>query len=221
MSISGRMDPKALLQELKTNRKTQIALGGLALVLIYSIYSLVSDPSNSKPKKSSRNFTVPIADRQMAALQKLPDLARLNQVGELPGDDHMYRDLFTFDMPAPPPVKVKPVPPPPPPPPPTPEQLAAEKLRKDRESEMNIRPQTLKYLGYMGTASSGRLGDFLKGEDPVTIRLGDLANPHWRLQTLNENFAEFQNLKYPDLRYRIEAGGTKPGGETNTTASNF
>jgi len=222
MSEPGRtaLDPKALLQELKSNKKTQAALGMMLLVLVYSIYSLLSDTPKAKPK-GPRTFAVSgSADKQFQALQKLPNLAQLNQAGELPGEDRMYRDLFVFDMPAPPPAPVKVVPPPPPPPPPTPEQIAAEQLRLARESEMNVRPQSLKYLGYMGTASSGRLGDFVKGEDPVTIRLGDLANPQWRLVTLTDTYAEFQNLKFSDLRYRSETSDSRPNG-MNTPSNEF
>jgi hypothetical protein len=63
----------------------------------------------------------------------------------------------------------------------------------------------MRYLGYLGTASTGRLGAFMRGEDPVTIKQGDLANPHWRLVKLTDLAAEFQNQKYPDLRHKLDA----------------
>jgi len=222
MSASGRgaLDPKALLQELKNNKKTQAALGMMVLVLAYSLYSLFSDSPKPRPKTAAHVFSTSGAgDKQFQALSKLPNLAQLNQAGELPGEkEKMYRDLFLYDMPAPPPVVQKPVPPPPPPPPPTPEQIAAENLRRERETEMNTRPQSLRYLGYMGNKSSGRLGDFLRGEDPVTLRVGDLATPQWKLVTLAENYAEFQNQKYPDLRFRSETNDNRAN--TSNTPSN-
>ena len=118
----------------------------------------------------------------------------------------MYRDLFLFDMPPPPPPPPpKPIPPPPPPPPPTPEQLAAAKLAQDRQEATNSRPQTLHYLGYMGRSSTGRIGSFLKGEEIMSMRVGDLASPNWKLVTITETYAEFQHLRFQDIRYRTEA----------------
>jgi hypothetical protein len=219
MSAPARtsLDPKALLQELKTNRKTQIALALLLLVLAFSIYSLGSDSPKPRSRGSARSVAAPVSGNQLVALQKLPNLAKLNQAGELPEEDRMYRDLFLFDMPSPPPVKVKPKALEPPPKPPTEAELAAQKLKLDRDNQMNLRPQTLHYLGYMGSDTSGRLGAFKKGEEPITIRLGDMANPQWKLQSLTETFAEFQNLKFPDMRYRIEAGGGKSNAASTPT----
>ena len=37
------------------------------------------------------------------------------------------------------------------------------------------------------------------------LKQGDLANPHWRLVKLTDLTAEFQNLKFADLKHRIDA----------------
>ncbi len=89
-------------------------------------------------------------------------------------------------------------------------------MRQARAQETATRPQDLRYLGFLGTARAGQLGAFMRGEDPVTIKLGDLANPHWRLVKLTDYSAEFQNLKFADLRQKIDAvdssgAGGRPG----------
>jgi hypothetical protein len=223
MSAPGQssLDPKALLQELKTNRKTQIALGIMVLILAYSAYTLFSDSPKPTRKGSPRVLaTSGTNERQIQALQKLPNLAQLGLAGELPGEDRMYRDIFTYDMPAPPPVKVKPTPPLPPPPPKTPEQIKAEQEQAAKNQELNTKPQNLRYLGYMGTKTSGRLADFVKGDEPVTMRVGDMATPSWKLITITETYAEFQNTKYMDLRHRCEASENK-GHSPNAPSNEF
>ena len=199
MSGPRNLEPRAWLQELRTSRKLQGSLAGLAL-LIWLLWP--SSPQAVPARGGPRQAPAPLDPHQVQDLTKLPELANLNKAGELPGDAHLYRDLFLFEGPPPPPPP--PLPPPPPPPPPTPEQQAAESLRRNREQENASRPQGLRYLGYLGTASSGRLGAFMKGADPVSIRGGDLANPQWRLIKLTDTSAEFQNLAFPDLRHRID-----------------
>lgn len=215
--VRDRVDPKAWIQELRSNRRTQIALAALALVLGYLLWP----ESSKKPRPSiaGRTLATPLDERQFEALQKLKDLTKLDQAGELPDDARMYRDLFLFDMPPPPPPPPpKPIPPPPPPPPPTPEQIAAAKLAQARQEATNSRPQTLNYLGYMGRSSTGRIASFLKGEEIMSIRLGDLASPNWKLVAVTEAYAEFQHLQFLDMRYRTEARdrqGTTPSSTTN------
>jgi type IV secretory pathway VirB10-like protein len=204
-------DPKAWLQELKSNRRLWVGLVAIP-VLVYLLWP--SAPASRPVRAAARSATPVLDDRQSRELQKLPDLTGLNRAGELPGEARMYRDLFLFEGPPPPPPP--PPPPAPPPPPPTPEQLAAEALRQDKARENASRPQNLRYLGFLGNASAGRLGAFMKGEDPVTIRQGDLANPHWRLTRLTPTAAEFQNVKYAELRHKLDAtdaggAGGRPG----------
>jgi len=211
------VEPKAWLQEIKTNRRLQVGLACVP-VLIWLLWPGSPQASGRRPA-STRAASLALDDRQARELEKLPDLSRLDLAGEMPKDDRMYRDPFQFEGPPPPPPK--PGPPPPPPPPPTPEQLAAEALRRARDAENASRPQDLRYLGYLGTASSGRLGAFMRGEDPVTLKQGDLANPHWRLVKLTDISAEFQNVKYADLRHRLDAVELQgAGGRLNQAPSN-
>ncbi len=200
----GRTHLKVFIHELKSNRKTQIALGALVLVLAYLLWP---GTPTTKPRTATTGRTIltPVDERYLESLQRLRDLTKLDQAGELPDEGRMYRDLFLFDMPAPPPPPPpKPIPPGPPPPPPTPAQIAAAQLAQARQEATNSRPQTLHYLGYMGRPSTGRIGSFLKGEEIVSMRLGDLANPNWKLVAIDDTYAEFQNLKFQDIRYKAE-----------------
>ncbi|HLO68979.1 MAG TPA: hypothetical protein VK188_18295, partial [Holophaga sp.] len=74
--------------------------------------------------------------------------------------------------------------------------------------------------GYLGTKKAGRLGAFMKGEDPVTLAEGALANPTWKLVKVTDVSAEFQNLRFPDLKYRIDAVEPRGGG-SSTPANEF
>jgi len=211
-----RMDTKSWFQELKSNRRTQIALGALVLVLGYLLWP--EAPTPRARLAAGRNVVTPLDDRYLESLQKLKDLTQLDQAGELPDEGRMYRDLFLFDMPPPPPPPPpKPVPPPPPPPPPTQAEIEAAQLARDRLEATNSRPQTLHYLGYMGRASTGRIGSFLKGEEILSMRVGDLASPNWKLVTINATFAEFQHLRFQDIRYRTEARDAQGTGSPSTT----
>lgn len=214
------VDTRAWLQELKTNRKTQAALIGFALVLGYLLWP---EPPRRAARPTGTNLpaTAAVGNRQLDSLKKLEDLTRLDRAGELPPEGRVYRDLFLFDMPPPPPPPPpKPLPPPPPPPPPTPEEIEAARLAQARQEATNSRPQALRYLGYMGRASTGRIGSFRKGEEIIALRIGDLANPTWRLTALTETYADFENLKFPDIRYRAEARDTQ-GPSTSTTTNQF
>ena len=212
MSVTLKnVEPKAWLQELKTNRKLQGALALLAVML----WALWPDTGKPAPRPGARAGIIPLGDRQAQEIKKLPDLARLNKAGEIPGDDHLYRDVFLFEGPPPPPPPPPPkLPPPPPPPPPTPEQLAAQALEKARALENASRPKELRYLGYMGSAKLGLFGAFMKGEEPVSVKQGELFNPGWRLVKLTDHSAEFQNVKFQDLRQKVEAADTQHGGGT-------
>lgn len=213
----NRIDRWSWLQELKGNRRTQLALGALVLVLGYLLWPETPRP-RSRPG-AGRAVVTPMDERYLESLQKLKDLTQLDQAGELPDEGRMYRDLFLFDMPPPPPPPPpKPIPPPPPPPPPTQAELEAAKLARDRQEATNSRPQTLHYLGYMGRVSTGRIGSFLKGEEIVSLRVGDLASAGWKLVTITETYAEFQHLRFQDIRYRTEARdaqGTASSSPTN------
>jgi len=50
------------------------------------------------------------------------------------------------------------------------------------------------------------------------MRVGDLASPNWKLVNITDTFAEFQHLRFQDIRYRTEARdaqGTASGSITN------
>ena len=201
-------EPKSWIQEIKSNRRLQVGLGSVP-VLLWLLWP--SSPSPARRPPSTARASQALDDRQARELQKLPNLAKLDRAGELPKEDRMYRDLFLFDGP-------------PPPPPPTAEQLAAEALRLSRAQESGSRPQDLRYLGFLGTPSAGRLGAFMRGEEPVTLKPGELANPHWRLLKLTDVSAEFQNVKYADLRHKIDAvdlQGGAGGGRTQAPSNEY
>lgn len=207
----------AWLEELKHNRKTQAGLAGFALALAFMAYMLWPEAPKARPRAAGVSApTVQDSQRALQALDKLPDLAKLGKAGELPPDGRMFRDLFMFDGPPPPPPP--PQPPPPPPPPPTEEQLKAQEAQRAKDAEFASRPQSLRYLGYLERKSVGRLGSFMKGEDPLTVLVGDLHGSQWKLVSATDAYAEFQNLKYPDLRHRINA--TDAGGARGAAVSN-
>ncbi|WP_306601144.1 hypothetical protein [Geothrix sp. 21YS21S-2] len=190
-------DPGSMLQDLKTNRRVQAALAAL-FVMVWLLWPSAQAP---KPAGPGRRPAAPLGDRQARELQKLPDLSALAQAGELPPDARMARDLFLFEAPPPPPPPPRPEKPPPPP---TPEELAARQLAADRAREAAGKPQ-LRFLGYLGTAGSGRLGAFMKGEEPLVLAQGSLLDPRWRLVKVTDATAEFQNVRFADLRHRIDA----------------
>jgi hypothetical protein len=213
----NRTDPKAWFQELKSSRKTQVALVALVLVLGYLLWP-ATPQRKSRPATASRFLVTPQDEHYLESLQKLRDLTQLDQAGELPDEGRMYRDLFLFDMPPPPPPPPpKPIPPPPPPPPPTQAELEAARLAQARQEATNSRPQTLRYLGYMGRLSTGRIASFLKGEEIVSLRVGDLASPNWKVVAITDTYAEFQHLKFQDIRYRTEATDRQGNASTSPT----
>ena len=198
---SGSFDFKALTQELRTNRKTQAALAAFVLILAYAAYTFLAPdaPKGRRPVDARTGSS--LDSRQLQSLRRLPDLAALDQAGELPPKTKVQRDLFMFEAPPPPPVKVKPLPPPPPP---TPEELEAQRLAQVKAAEFAGRPQDLRYLGFFKGSPSGLVGAFMKGEEPVTIIQGSLVKERWKLVSILDTRAEFQNTTYPDLRLVLE-----------------
>lgn len=210
---------KEFLQELRTSRKTQ----GMAVVflamLAWMIWMLMPDQKKAPqrgPSAAAPSVLFDANDPQLILLRKLPDLAKLDRAGELPKEGEMARDLFLFDTPQrSPEVWEREVEPPPPP---TPAELEAQRLKQERDAQGNTRPGGLRYLGYMATKKRGQLGAFMKGEEPVTLALGDLSFPGWKLVKLDDTGAEFQNLKFPDLRHKIQP--TDGGGPKADTVRN-
>lgn len=211
----------AWFEELKQNRKTQAGLGAFALALAFMIFMLWPDAPKAKPRKviSNPGLASQESNRTLQSLEKLPDLARLGKAGELPDEARMYRDVFLFDGPAPKPPP--PLPPPPPPKPPTAAELKAIADRQAKDGAYATRPQVLRYLGYLERKSVGRIGAFVKNEEAVSIKLGETFGDQWKLANLTDTFAEFQNLKYPDMRHRIEATDAGGGPRGNAATNEF
>lgn len=208
-----RLDIQAMTQELRTNRKTQAALVAFALVLAYTLYTIFA-PDTPRARRAAAAGAAPALDpRQLLGLRRLPDLAALDKAGELPPSAKVQRDLFMFEAPPPPPAaKVKE---PPPPPPPTAEELERQRLAKEKADEYSGRPQDLRYLGFFKGSPSGLVGAFMKGEEPITLTQGTLLKERWKLVSILDTRAEFQNTKYPDLRLVLEARETSGGATAN------
>ena len=203
---------QGMRQELRTNPKTQIALAAFALILLYALYTFLS-PDVSKGRRAVADKSGSSLDpRQLQGLRRLPDLAALGKAGELPTGAKVQRDLFMFEAPPPPPVKVKP---PPPQPPPTPEELERQRLTQEKATEFASRPQDLRYLGFFKGSPSGLVGAFMNGEEPITLTQGTLLKERWKLVTILDTRAEFQNTKFPDLRLVLEARETSGGATVN------
>lgn len=223
MSAKQSTDAKAWLEEIKGNRRTQIALVALVAVGAFMAYTLLgSSPAKGKGRSKSGTFATgaPLGESQMGQLRPLMNLARLDKAGQMPGEDRMYRDLFIFDMPAPkPPPPPKPLPPQPPPPPKTAEQIAAEIIAAQKASEEAVKPTNLRYIGWFGSETRGKFGAFMKGEEANALKVGELANPRWRLQDVTKDAAIFQNVRFNDLKHRVvlaEASGSGTPGNRVT-----
>lgn len=198
----GSMDTRALLQELKTNRRTQVAVGGFILVLVWMIWMLGGDSAPARRVAANAPSGGSLDPHQVQSLKKLPDLAALDKAGELPPAPKLVRDLFVFDAPKPPPPPVKA---PPPPPPPTPEELEQQRVNQDKQSELAMVNGSLRYLGYLQGTPAGTIGAFMKGEEPVTLTLGSLYQGDWKLVAVTDLSARFQNTKYTDLTATLNA----------------
>ena len=203
-------------QELRTNRKTQGTAGVFVAVLAWMVWMFWPEQRKAHPRAAAGPAAVldtvlDASDPQIAALRKLPDLAKLDRAGALPGDANMSRDLFLFDSPQPMRKVVQIAVPPLPPP--TPEELEAQRLKAERDAQDRTRPGGLRYLGFFSLKQRGILAAFMKGEEPVDLPLGDLSFPGWKLVKIDDTGAEFQNLKFPDMRHKLQpsdGGGPKP-----------
>ena len=208
------LDPKALLAELKVNRRTQVALGVFVLILVWMLWP--EPPKRRRTTAASGNaFLDP---RSLTALRRLPDLAALDQAGELPALPKLLRDPFLFEAPTPEPPKPKVVKAPEPPPK-TPEQIAAEQLQAAKTAENASRPQDLRYLGFLKGSPAGQVGAFMKGEEAQPLSLGTLLRERWKLVELTDRRAVFQNTRYQDLRFELATRDTA-GAPGNGPATN-
>ena len=190
-------DLHGMLQELRSNRKTQLALAGFAVVISYFLYTVFASDAPKGRRPGETRAATSLDSRQLQGLRRLPDLAALDKAGQLPPKPKVLRDLFVFESPIPPPTK-------PPPPPPTAAELEAQRLAQAKATEFAGRPQDLRYLGFFKGSPSGSVGAFMKGEEPVTLTQGTLLKERWKLVSILDTKAEFQNTKYPDLRVVLE-----------------
>jgi hypothetical protein len=213
MSPASRgFDFQAMLQELRTNRKTQAALSAFVLILVYALYTVFAPDAPRTRHAAVAGTNTSLDPRQLQGLRRLPDLAALDKAGELPPSPKVQRDLFMFEAPPAPVVKVKP---PPPPPPPTEAELAQQRLAQEKAAEFSGRPQELRYLGFFKGTPAGTVGAFMKGEEPITLVQGTVLKERWKLITILDTRAEFQNTKYPDLRLVLEAREASGGAAVN------
>ena len=213
-----RTDLKAMLQELKSNGRTQVALLVFAGTLTWLLW-----PEAAPVRPLARGTKGPAAPtaldpRQYEALDRMLKLGVLDKAGELPPMPKQVRDLFLFEAPAPPAAPVKPPPPPPPPKPPTPEELEAQRLAGLRAQEDSTKPSQLRYLGFLRGNPSGLIGAFMKGEEPITVPLGQMVG-RWKLVKVSDTAAEFQNQTYADMRYTLQARDSS-GAASSSGASN-
>lgn len=208
MAQSPALDAQAFLKELRTNRRTQVALLAFAGVLVWMVWSLAFDTPERRPRRTAAGSGAAIDPKALSNLERLPHLSALNRAGELPPVPKLLRDPFLFDAPQPPPPPVKPVKPKPP----TPEELKAmEEARKAKEAqalkdqEFNTRPQDLRYIGFLEGSPAGQIGAFIKGEEAMPLVLGTLLRDRWKLVGLSEKSATFQNTKYADMKFELPA----------------
>jgi len=193
-------DVKALLQELKTNRRTQVMLVAFVIILTWLLWP---DPPKKKigTGRIGSVQATGLTDQEMKALERLPDLAKLDMAGELPNESKMHRDLFLFEgpplpLPKPPPPKI--------PDPPTEAEVKAAAEKAVRDAMLATRPQGLRYIGFLQTKTAGAIGAFFKAEEPFTFKIGHIENTTWKLVKLTDLKAEFQNTKYEDMRMVLE-----------------
>ncbi|HJW34222.1 MAG TPA: hypothetical protein VJ505_12820 [Holophagaceae bacterium] len=210
-------DPKAMLAELKANRQTQVALVVFAAILVWMFWP--EAPKARKGGSSTAASNAYLDPKALASLRKLPDLAALDQAGEIPAIPKLLRDPFLFEAPKPEPPKPKLVLAPPVPPP-TPEQLAAMALQREKDQENAGRPQDLRYLGFLKGSPAGMIGAFMKGEEAQPLTLGTIMKDKWKLVELTDRKAVFQNLRFDDLRFELatrDASGNPANGAGTVT----
>ncbi len=203
---------QGMLQELRNNRKTQAALAAFVVTLGLLLYTAFAPDAPKSRRAADGRTGTNLDSRQLQGLRKLPDLAALDLAGELPPKPKVLRDIFMFEAP---PVPVKPLPPPPPPPPPSPEDVEQQRKAQAKAAEFATRPQDLRYLGFFKGTPSGLVGAFMKGEEPLTLTPGTVVRERWKLVSVLDTRAEFQNLTYPDLKLVLETREASGGAVSN------
>ncbi|MBI3132490.1 MAG: hypothetical protein HYZ13_14335 [Acidobacteria bacterium] len=213
-------DPKAMLAELKANRQTQVALVVFAGILVWMFWP--EAPKARRGGTSTAANTTFLDPKALVSLRKLPDLAMLDQAGEIPAIPKLLRDPFLFEAPKPPPPPPKPLKVEPPPPK-TQTQIDAELLAQQKSDENNSRPQELRYLGFLKGSPAGQIGAFMKGEEAQPLTLGTILKDKWKLAELTDRKAVFQNLRFQDLRFELATrdGSGNPANGAGTVTNEY
>lgn len=216
-SPKSAVDLQAMWAELKANRQTQVALLAFLGILTWMLWP--EAPKTRRAASGSGTGNAYVDPKALASLRQLPDLAALDQAGEIPAIPKLLRDPFLFEAP-------RPTPPPPkpqkvePPPPKSQPQIEAEALEQAKREENNTRPQDLRYLGYLKGTPAGQIGAFMKGEEAQTLTLGTQVKDRWKLVELTDRKAVFLNTRFGDLRFELvtrdSTGGNAPGAGTVT-----
>ncbi|MBK7295006.1 MAG: hypothetical protein IPI84_14895 [Holophagaceae bacterium] len=55
----------------------------------------------------------------------------------------------------------------------------------------------------------------MKGEEPVTLTSGTVLKERWKLVSILDTKAEFQNTKYPKMRFVLEVREASGGAPVN------
>jgi hypothetical protein len=185
---------------METERKRQLALGALAVILALVLYQMVyraAPATSSAPVASSNGERTPTRAAQSESLPAAPDVHLQALKGERPRPESSERNLFRFATKAPPappqtvpspsrgtppPVAVAPVPPGPPQPAPPP-------------------PITLKFIGIIeSTERAQKIAILSDGRNvPFYGREGDIIEGRYRILKIGVESVE---LAYVDGRGR-------------------
>lgn len=182
---------------LATDRRAQAAA-----VLVAGLAAWLAWPP-TQPSRTAHGAVAapPKASTDVARFEALPGLQRLQRAAELPGEALMKRDLFLFEVPHPPRASSAPSPDP---------ALAVPAIPDPRQAaiaaELEAAPKTLRYLGFLRGTPAGLIGAFMRDEEPETLRLGSAVSG-WRLMDVGETAATFQSIRFPDLRFTLQAKG--------------
>ncbi len=184
------------LRELAKDGRTQTAalvLAGLAAWVAWpSQHPVRRIPGSGSPSSP--------ASADVARFAALPGLQRLQRAGELPDEPSMKRDLFLFDEPGAavpetrPTVGAEPLP------------ATVDANEVERRQVLATAPATLRYLGFLRGRPAGLIGAFMRGEEPETLLPGTVL-AGWRLMQVGESAAIFQSVRFPDLRFTLQAKG--------------
>lgn len=183
--------------EFRENKRVRFGLIALLILILVTFWPT----SRTSPSSSFIAGDPPLRIK----IQSLPDVAGLDQAAILLPVPKLLRNIFSFSAPVPEPVVVKAkvvIPPPP-----TPEEVAQRELELDRQTELNGAPSEFRFLGYIKASKPGMFGGFMNGEEPYTLQVGTILKGKWKLVSINENEAKFQNLKYSDLIYTASISG--------------